>query len=447
MDPVIVKPDKKDEVVINMADLKGIIADAIKGTDIPQIKELKAQIEATEKRAIFPAGDDRFLETSTKSVIDTACFSKSQKHEDGRRMTDGEIAQYMRHTGGPWLKLSPIMEKFAKCLRLGFEPGKLAMAGIDFKSYNAEIKQANLQMGYKTTDSDTHQTTTDLGALVPTEFLATIVEFAIAQSQILPKLWRIPMNSMTMRIPQLVQAAGSYFGGVTLYHPGEAETKNPTKPSWDYLSFTAKKMIGFVPLTDEAIADSSVNLINYITALMQRAFQYKIEGEVISGTGLNSQFTGILSDPGINWVSRQTVGTVKYEDLVNLESSLDENFRDLTFLSRRNTVNTLRKQKDSVGQPVYHDGFTTFLGGAMTPQLMGYPVIKTRNVPALGSDGDLVLGDLGMYIWAMRQDMKIDISEHYKFNYDETVLRFVMRMDGLPGVSVAFAALNNVPES
>ena len=79
----------------------------------------------------------------------------------------------------------------------------------------------------------------------------------------------------------------------------------------------------------------------------------------------------------------------------------------------------------------------------MGPQLLGYQVVKTRNVPALGSRGDLVLGDLGFYIWAMRQEMTIDTSRDYLFNYDQTALRFVVRQDGAPGVSEAFSVLDD----
>jgi HK97 family phage major capsid protein len=74
-------------------------------------------------------------------------------------------------------------------------------------------------------------------------------------------------------------------------------------------------------------------------------------------------------------------------------------------------------------------------------------VIKSRNIPALGAKGDLTLGDLGYYIWALRQDMTIDTSKDVRFFYDQTVIRFVMRMDGAPGVSIAFAALSSHPAS
>jgi len=434
--------DGEKIVTIKMADLKGIVAEAIKGMDLPQIAALKAEIDTVNKRAIFPASEGDLLESSTKSIIDTSFFTKQYASVPfGGARVDGDLmGARLRSGGGPFLKLSPAMEKFADVLRCRGRIEKLMEKGINVAEYNRALMEAEKKTA-------TPLTTTDVGALVPTEYLATVVEFATAQSQILPKVWRIPMTTMTMKIPKLVQAAGSYFGGVMLYHPDEGGLKTKDKPSYDSLTFTAKKLIGLIALTDELIMDSSINIINYVTGIFVRAFQYQIEYEIIQGTGLNGQMLGILNDPAINFVSRQTVGTVKYDDLINLESALDENFQNLTFLSRRATVNTLRKQKDTVGQPVYHDGLTTFLGSAMSPQLLGYPIIKTRNCPALGVQGDLILGDLGFYIWALRQDMTIDTSRDVLFFYDETAIRFVMREDGAPGVSIAFSVLDNVPES
>jgi HK97 family phage major capsid protein len=43
----------------------------------------------------------------------------------------------------------------------------------------------------------------------------------------------------------------------------------------------------------------------------------------------------------------------------------------------------------------------------------------------------------------MRQEMTIDTSRDYLFNYDQTALRFVVRQDGAPGVSEAFVVLDD----
>lgn len=431
-------PPEPQKVVIEMKDLKGIIAEAIKGMDIPQIAALKAEIEQVNKRAIFPQSEGDLLESSTKSIIDTSFFNKSyeQRPFGGARVDGDLMGARLRSAGGPFLKLSPAMEKFADIIRCRGRIEKLMEKGININEYNKALIDAEKK-------STVGLATMDVGALVPVEYLATVIEFATAQSQILPLVWRIPMTTMTMRIPKLVQAAGSYFGGVVLYHPEEAHIKYPTKPEFDNdLVFTAKKLIGLIAITDELIADSSINIINYVTGLFVRAFQYQIEYEILRGTGTLGSMLGILADPAINFVPRQKVGTVQYEDLINLESSLDENFTKLNFVSTRATTNTLRKQKDTIGQPVYHDGFTTFLGGAMVPQLLGYPIIKTRNCPALGQQGDLILGDFSFYIWALRQDMTIDTSRDALFFFDETCVRFVMREDGMPGVSIAFSVLD-----
>jgi HK97 family phage major capsid protein len=423
------------DVTISMDDLKKYLSEAIKGMTFPQVTELKEKMLQFERKALFPDGAGNQAETCQKSIIDTRFFVKDFASKQGFAGNDGAAYQPNLAGTGPFLKLSPTMEKFAEVLRYRANPTLLAGKGINLLDYNNEVREINNQYVKALT-------TTDAGALVPVEYLATIIEFATAQSPILQKVWRIPMGSLSMQIPKLVQSAGSYFGGIVLYRPNESEEKTATKPSFDTVTLTAAKLIALMHVTDELIADSSVNIINYLTAMLVRAFRYRIEQEIVRGTGANNQFLGIRNDPGVNVVARTTAGTVKYLDLINLESALDENFVDLDFLSRRATVNTLRKQVDTVGQPVYHDGFTTFLGGAMVPQLLGYPVHKTRNVNAMGVKGDLILGDLGYYLWGVRQEMTIDQSNAPRFIYDETTIRAVMRMDGKPGVSEAFAILD-----
>jgi HK97 family phage major capsid protein len=422
-------------VTLDMKDLPGILAEAVKGMEFPQILALKEDMKRVERAALFPAGDGTLLETCGKSIIDTRAFHRKERHEGGPMDAIALVRGLGASRTGPWLSLSPLMEKFARIVAVRGDSNKAHALGIDIREYNREVAEAN----QKATGP---LTTTDAGVLVPVEYLATVIEFATAQSQILPKLWRIPMGSLSLKIPRLVQAAGSYFGGIHLYHPEEAGEKFKTKPNFDSVTLTAKKLIGLIAMTDELIADSSINIMNYITSLFVRAFQWQTEHEVIQGPGTGNQMLGIIAEPNINVVARTTAGTVKYDDLVNLESSLDENFADLTFISRRATVNTFRKQKDTVGQPVYHDGFDTMFGGAIPPRLLGYPLVKTRNAKAMGAHGDITLGDLSFYLWGVRQDMTIDTSRDRFFELDETALRFVVRQDGAPGVPDAFSILD-----
>jgi HK97 family phage major capsid protein len=412
--------------------------------------EMKDAIE-TEKKKLFPSGDGNgILETVHGSVVDTSFFDRKGYGARRQGLLKGhEVSRMLRGNGGPFIELSPAMQKFADFIQLGYKCqgnySKMAAKGFDLQDFNTEMTEWNAKAG-----PGVSLTSTDVGAIVPIEFMGIVIEFAIQLSEILPKLWRIPMGSATTRIPQLSQTPDSYFGGIILYHPAEGAEKVTTKPGFTYREFKASKLIGLVPLTDELIMDSSIAIINYITGIVTRAFQYRTEFEVIQGNGqAHEQLLGITNDPVIeaNAVTRKTAGTLTKTDVLKLESAIDENIQDLSYLARRESINILRDERSTTGLPIYYDGTVAGLGERMGPSLNGYPVIRTRNVPKVGHQGDLICGDLGYYIWALRQDMTIDISKERWFEYDITALRFVMRQDGMPGVSYAFAMTAGAPQS
>jgi len=431
--------EKGGEMVIDMNDLKGVIQEVMKGADLGVREEFKKYMSETVKKELLPDGDKGITQAAGGSIINTGVFQKDFGQGRGQ-MSGAQVATTLRSCGGPFLSLSKEMESFATILSCGGDFRKAEARGVSLGEYNEMVKEQHRKvLGQKAL------TTTDAGALVPIEFLATMVEFATAQSQILPKLWRLPMGGQMLRIPMLVQESGSYFGGIVLYHPGEGGKKTPTKPVFDQIALTAKKLIGLCPITDELVMDSSINIVNYVSGLFMRAFQWQAEHEVLQGVAANDEMAGIIPDLAINVVPRNVPGTVTFPDLINLDSSLDENFQNLTFVTRRATVNQFRVEMQAGGatnQPIYVEGFSTALGPIMVPQLMGYPIVRTRNVPAMGIRGDIVLGDFGFYIWAVRQDMTVDQSRDFRFDYDETTLRFVVRQDGVPGVPIAFSVLD-----
>ena len=443
--PAPAAPKTKDINDITIEDLQGIISTAVAGQTKDQMESLKKEIIDVNRKALFPNSDfddGGEVESIGKSIIDTRHFSSKFRNASvlsgkGLGVDDGmAMGRQLLQIGGPFKKLSPEMETFAKMLKCGMDAQKISNEGIDFKAYNNTIKE-HLKAALGLSEG----VAADGGNLVPTEFMATVIEFATAQSPILSRVWRVPMNALTLKIPRLTQSAGSYFGGITLYWKDEAAQKTRTKPAFEQLTFTAKKLIGLIYMTDELIADSMINLVNYITGLFVRAFQYEMERVIIAGSG-TGQPLGITQDSNINLVPRAGAGAVAYDDIVDMDATIDENLRDLSWITRKATVAQLRKLKDTNNQPIFHADYATMLGQKTVPDTMlGYPVYLTRNVPALGSAGDLVLGDLSQYMLAMRQDITIDQSIHLRFDYDETVYRFVARMDGMPAVPIAFAML------
>ena len=453
---VKVDPDKLPEEM-TMEDWTGIIRKAVQEENKEGVESLKKEILEVNRKSIFPFqagefGTDEVSDISQKSIIDTTVFNRQfQKDipEHLRKLASKHpalpagvvLGNELVQCGGPFKRLSPAMETFGRFIKMGGDMGRAMAAGLDIKEHNQSVKDHYKQAGLN------EGILAEGGVYVPPEWSATTIEFAIQQSQILSQVWRLPMNSNILRIPRLVQAAGSYFGGVVFYTPGEGETKESTQPEFEQLSFEARKLVGIIYLTDELIADSIINIVNYVTGLYTRAFQYEMERRVINGLGgaANGPCTGINVDPAINIVPRSVAGTVTFQDIINLDNSLDENFTNLTWLSRKVTQNTLMGLRDLNNRPIYFADYAAAVGGSLHPPTMfSYPIFRTRNVPQMGSTGDLILGDLSWYLLAMRQDLQIDQSIHVRFLQDELTIRFVMRFDGAPAISIAFAKLDDV---
>jgi HK97 family phage major capsid protein len=218
---------------------------------------------------------------------------------------------------------------------------------------------------------------------------------------------------------------------------------DPTAPTTDKNVFVAKKCTQMVVLTDELIQDSPINILNYITGLLVRKFQYEMERVVIKGNG-TTEPTGIISDLQVirSALARNTAGTVKWQDLVNLDGRLNEIFTNAYLISRKATLATVRSQVDDNNRPIWYESWGVVNGvPTRTSEIAGLPYHVTRNCPVMGQRGDVIIGDLSMYMLGMRADMRIDISDAPGFTKNETYVRFIARMDGMPGTPFAFKIL------
>ena len=75
----------------------------------------------------------------------------------------------------------------------------------------------------------------------------------------------------------------------------------------------------------------------------------------------------------------------------------------------------------------------------------GRPVIFTEKMPVLGTQGDIGLYDFGYYLIGDRQAISMASSPHFKFQNDQTVYRFIERVDGRPWLQTALTPRNAGP--
>lgn len=64
--------------------------------------------------------------------------------------------------------------------------------------------------------------------------------------------------------------------------------------------------------------------------------------------------------------------------------------------------------------------------------LFGLPVIFTDKLPSLGSEGNLLLADFSFQALLLKDDLRIESSQHPDFRSDKTQWRAVLRIDSQP---------------
>ena len=68
--------------------------------------------------------------------------------------------------------------------------------------------------------------------------------------------------------------------------------------------------------------------------------------------------------------------------------------------------------------------------GSLGVSILGRPMFQSEHCKALGTSGDIVLLDPGLYVLGNRSNVTVEVSGHHRFAQDQTALRIKTRFDG-----------------
>lgn len=283
------------------------------------------------------------------------------------------------------------------------------------------------------------------GFLVQQDFSNEILQAAFEVGK-LGKLCRriqISGNSNSIKIPGLDEtsrATGSRQGGVRAYWLDEAAEKQASKPKFRQIELSLKKNVVLVYATDELLQDATV-LENVIRTTAANELAFSLDDAIINGLGSASPL-GILSGGGLVTVPAESGQgkTVIWENVVGMWRRMIGSSRSsAVWLLNQDIEDQLYSMSLSIGtsgQPV----FMPAGGASQSPYatLFGRPLIPCEQCATLGTPGDIILADFANgYILAEKGGVQADVSIHVRFIYDESVFRFVMRVDGQPVLASA----------
>jgi HK97 family phage major capsid protein len=152
----------------------------------------------------------------------------------------------------------------------------------------------------------------------------------------------------------------------------------------------------------ELLMDSSIDVEAFIRLRQQTRLGRITNRHHTVGTG-SSQPNGLMTAIGVGkqGASGQT-GTIIYDDLVDLQHSVDPAYREggkCGFMMADSSLKVIRKLKDLEGRPIFVPGYSYNVPGGMPDEILGSPITINQSVAAMAASAkSIAFGDLSKYV-------------------------------------------------
>lgn len=278
----------------------------------------------------------------------------------------------------------------------------------------------------------------DGGYLVPPEYAQQLL-MRTYENDLLSRTVMFPLTtSNSIKIPAINEtsrADGSRFGGVQAFWRSEAGSGTETKPGLAQVSLTVDSLTLLIRATQELLDDASaIGLETYMNLVAPQELSFKIGDAIVNGDG-ETKPTGIMKSPSKVPQDKETGQAAKTIVAANILKM----WMRLHVSCRANAVwlidQSIEPQLAQMTIGTAGAQLVQYMppgGLSATPYatLLGKPVIPVEFCQNLGTEGDIILCDLGTYITATKGGLQTASSIHVYFESNELVYRFIHRIDG-----------------
>jgi HK97 family phage major capsid protein len=244
-----------------------------------------------------------------------------------------------------------------------------------------------------------------------------------------------PANAETSR------ATGSRYGGIRGYWLNEASQITSSAPKFRQIKLEPQQLAVLCYVTDKLLNNSPVALNQYLTRAATEEINFLVNDAIINGTGAG-QPKGVLQSAcrvAVDKEANQAAKTIVLANVVKMFSRLHARSRpNAAWLINQDIEPQLMQLNAAVGaggQLVYMP--PGGLSAAPYATLLGRPVLPIEYAATLGTEGDIILADLGAYATGTKGTVEAASSIHLKFDYAETAFRFMFAVDGQPWLASA----------
>jgi len=279
----------------------------------------------------------------------------------------------------------------------------------------------------------------DGGFLVQKDYVTTLLQKTWETGILAPKCRKITIgpNSNGVKIPYVKETSrvdGSRWGGVRAYWKDEAAAKTKSKPELGEIELNLQKLVCLWYATDELLQDATA-MESLANEVFPAEINFKLDDGIINGTGAG-QIQGILNATALVSVAAeggQAATTIIAENVEKMYARMwAKSLGSAEWYINQDCWPQLFQLHHVVGT----SGVPMFMlpGSGMVDapfgRLLGRPVNPIEQCQTLGTKGDIYFADLNEFLLIDKGGIDSASSIHVQFIYDETVFRFVYRVNG-----------------
>ena len=245
-------------------------------------------------------------------------------------------------------------------------------------------------------------------------------------------------NSTTITLlDETSLAKGSIYGGVQAYFRAEAGTVTATKPKFKQVNVKAEALEALFYATDELLEDTSA-LESFANLAFTNAMSVELDDAILNGNGVGKP-QGILGAPGTITIAKengQTAATVVYANIDAMNDRLLTGSEgSAIWLVHPDVPRQLRNAITTPGSKTDFMPLLAAYGIGGSPEALkpfGRSLVKSQVCQALGTKGDILLGDFSKYFLFKKSGIAASQSVHVAFLTGEKVFKWTMRVNGMP---------------
>lgn len=217
----------------------------------------------------------------------------------------------------------------------------------------------------------------------------------------------------------------AFFSCLNFHFTEEGGTKQETEPSFRQLKLIPHELSGYVEVTDKLLKTSGLAFETVIKKLFGDAIRHAEDYWFLNGDGVGKPM-GVLHCDCLHECTRDTTDHIKAADLWCMAHHMIPGGNPVWVITHC-AQEEIWSLADALGNLLVMGKDIT---GPAPMTLMGWPIIWSEKLPALGAPGDILLADFSYYAIGDLGTVEIAASEHFKFTNNITVIRAVLYTEG-----------------